>query len=152
VSLWQTALVSLFGILMTRYEILIGAESLSNIEQYSWIPSTFSGQGAACLFDENLNRKPAYYGVVSALSGTTQPVGTASAATATSSSAAKASVVAAVSSSSGMTTSYISLSTSAVTSSASPSVTSQSSVTTSPAPVATSSADVEPEEDDSCDA
>jgi len=46
---------------------------LSNLDffpdsiQYSWVPSTFSGQGAACLFDANLNRKPAYYGVAATL-------------------------------------------------------------------------------------
>jgi len=37
-------------------------------DKYSWIPSVFSGQGAACLFDENLVKKPAYDGVVAALS------------------------------------------------------------------------------------
>ena len=40
----------------------------ANMKQYSWIPSVFSGQGAACLFDENLVKKPAYDGVVAALS------------------------------------------------------------------------------------
>lgn len=41
----------------------------SNKYQYSWVPSTFPGTGSACLFDENLVRKPAYYGVVAALTG-----------------------------------------------------------------------------------
>ncbi|TVY84679.1 Endo-1,4-beta-xylanase D, partial [Lachnellula suecica] len=36
---------------------------------YSWVPSTFPGTGAACLFDENLVRKPAYFGVVAAFTG-----------------------------------------------------------------------------------
>lgn len=33
------------------------------------MPSTFSGFGAADLFDETVTRKPAYFGVVAALSG-----------------------------------------------------------------------------------
>jgi endo-1,4-beta-xylanase len=37
----------------------------------SWIPSTFPGQGAALLFDDNYNAKPAYYGVQEALGGST---------------------------------------------------------------------------------
>lgn len=36
-------------------------------DKYSWIPSTFSGQGAACLYDENLSKKPAYTTVSSIL-------------------------------------------------------------------------------------
>ncbi|KAI1310838.1 family 10 glycosyl hydrolase [Xylaria venustula] len=34
---------------------------------YSWIPSTFSGQGEACLYDDDLNKKPAWTAVSSAL-------------------------------------------------------------------------------------
>lgn len=34
---------------------------------YSWVPSTFPGQGAALLFDEDYNAKPAYYAVESIL-------------------------------------------------------------------------------------
>lgn len=33
----------------------------------SWVPETFPGQGNACLWDENLNRKPAYYAVADVL-------------------------------------------------------------------------------------
>ena len=29
-------------------------------DQYSWVPSTFSGQGSACIYDENYNPKAAY--------------------------------------------------------------------------------------------
>lgn len=58
---------------MTRFVGCAIVEILVNIGQCSWIPDTFSGEGDACLFDEDLNRKPAYYGVVSALSGATQP-------------------------------------------------------------------------------
>uniref|UniRef100_L2FLQ3 Beta-xylanase n=1 Tax=Colletotrichum fructicola (strain Nara gc5) TaxID=1213859 RepID=L2FLQ3_COLFN len=29
-------------------------------DKYSWIPSTFQGQGDACLFDKDMNPKPAY--------------------------------------------------------------------------------------------
>ena len=35
--------------------------------QYSWVPSTFPGFGAADLFDANLTRKAAYFGSVAAL-------------------------------------------------------------------------------------
>ncbi|SPN97378.1 related to endo-1,4-beta-xylanase [Cephalotrichum gorgonifer] len=34
-------------------------------DQYSWVPSTFNGQGDACLWDRNLNKKPAYASLVS---------------------------------------------------------------------------------------
>ncbi|KAL5526942.1 hypothetical protein ACEPAF_8669 [Sanghuangporus sanghuang] len=33
-------------------------------DKYSWVPNTFSGQGAACPWDENLNKKPAYEGIL----------------------------------------------------------------------------------------
>ncbi|EMD33933.1 glycoside hydrolase family 10 protein [Gelatoporia subvermispora B] len=36
-------------------------------DKYSWVPSTFSGQGDACPWDENLVRKPAYDGIVAGL-------------------------------------------------------------------------------------
>ncbi|TBU33423.1 endo-1,4-B-xylanase A [Dichomitus squalens] len=36
-------------------------------DKYSWVPSTFSGQGAACPWDQNLVKKPAYSGIVAAL-------------------------------------------------------------------------------------
>ncbi|CDO75179.1 hypothetical protein BN946_scf184866.g20 [Trametes cinnabarina] len=36
-------------------------------DKYSWVPSTFPGQGAACPWDENFNKKPAYSGIVAAL-------------------------------------------------------------------------------------
>jgi len=40
-------------------------------DKYSWVPGTFSGQGAALLFDDNYNKKPAYNAVIQALgSGT----------------------------------------------------------------------------------
>ncbi|KAI0696913.1 glycoside hydrolase superfamily [Cytidiella melzeri] len=32
-------------------------------DKYSWVPSTFSGQGAALPWDENLQKKPAYDGI-----------------------------------------------------------------------------------------
>ncbi|KAJ5971610.1 Glycoside hydrolase superfamily [Penicillium vulpinum] len=43
-------------------------------DKYSWVPSTFSGQGAALPWDANLAKKPAYAGILTALgvtSGTT---------------------------------------------------------------------------------
>ncbi|KAM5537223.1 hypothetical protein V8D89_009156 [Ganoderma adspersum] len=36
-------------------------------DKYSWVPSTFSGQGAACPWDQNLVKKAAYNGIVAAL-------------------------------------------------------------------------------------
>ncbi|EJD54117.1 endo-1,4-beta-xylanase precursor [Auricularia subglabra TFB-10046 SS5] len=36
---------------------------------YSWVPSTFSGQGAACPWDSNFGKKPAYDGIVAGLGG-----------------------------------------------------------------------------------
>ncbi|KAI0368016.1 hypothetical protein BV20DRAFT_949130 [Pilatotrama ljubarskyi] len=36
-------------------------------DKYSWVPSTFSGQGAALPWDENFNKKPAYSGISAAL-------------------------------------------------------------------------------------
>ncbi|MFE2385512.1 endo-1,4-beta-xylanase [Streptomyces misionensis] len=38
-------------------------------DKYSWVPSTFQGEGAACLYDENLQQKPAYAAVQTALGG-----------------------------------------------------------------------------------
>ena len=38
-------------------------------DKYSWIPSTFSGQGDALLWDANLVKKPAYTAVVNVLGG-----------------------------------------------------------------------------------
>ncbi|KAF9563191.1 endo-1,4-beta xylanase [Agrocybe pediades] len=33
-------------------------------DKFSWVPGTFAGQGAACPWDENFKRKPAYLGIV----------------------------------------------------------------------------------------
>ncbi|KAK1545933.1 aldo/keto reductase [Colletotrichum paranaense] len=38
-------------------------------DKYSWIPSTFSGAGDACLFDKDMKPKPAYTAVAAALGG-----------------------------------------------------------------------------------
>lgn len=40
-------------------------------DKYSWIPSTFSGQGEACLWYADYTLHPAYYAIVSALGGST---------------------------------------------------------------------------------
>ncbi|KAJ5814561.1 CAZyme family GH10 [Penicillium riverlandense] len=39
-------------------------------DKYSWVPGTFSGQGAACPWDDNLEEKPAYNGIMAALGAT----------------------------------------------------------------------------------
>ncbi|KAF9007116.1 endo-1,4-beta xylanase [Cyathus striatus] len=33
-------------------------------DKFSWVPGTFAGQGAACPWDENFKKKPAYLGIV----------------------------------------------------------------------------------------
>ncbi|KAF9886909.1 hypothetical protein FE257_011032 [Aspergillus nanangensis] len=40
-------------------------------DKYSWVPNTFSGQGAALPWDENLVKKPAYDGLIAGLGGST---------------------------------------------------------------------------------
>jgi endo-1,4-beta-xylanase len=40
-------------------------------DKFSWVPGTFSGQGAALEFDENYNPKPAYNAINAALGGGT---------------------------------------------------------------------------------
>ncbi|KDQ57136.1 glycoside hydrolase family 10 protein [Jaapia argillacea MUCL 33604] len=42
----------------------VGVTVWDYTDKYSWVPSTFSGQGAACPWDANLVRKPAYDGIV----------------------------------------------------------------------------------------
>ncbi|KAG6360471.1 hypothetical protein INS49_011533 [Diaporthe citri] len=46
-------------------------------DKYSWVPNTFPGQGGACLYDENLEPKPAFFSVSSVLAAaTSSPVST----------------------------------------------------------------------------
>lgn len=47
----------------------VGVTIWDYTDKYSWVPSTFSGQGAACPWDENLAKKPAYNGILAALGG-----------------------------------------------------------------------------------
>ncbi|KJA14508.1 glycoside hydrolase family 10 protein [Hypholoma sublateritium FD-334 SS-4] len=42
----------------------IGVTIWDYTDKYSWVPSTFSGQGAACPWDATLVKKPAYDGIV----------------------------------------------------------------------------------------
>ncbi|WP_262379774.1 endo-1,4-beta-xylanase [Nonomuraea sp. PA05] len=63
-------------------------------DKYSWVPDTFSGQGAALIYDENYQQKPSYTAVHDALAGgtTTDPTppttpGTPAASSVTSNSA-----------------------------------------------------------------
>ncbi|KAI8974771.1 endo-beta-1,4-glucanase [Trametes punicea] len=59
------------------YETIVGAcaavdqcvgvtvwDFTDKVAQYSWIPGTFPGSGDACPWDDNLRKKPAYYGIV----------------------------------------------------------------------------------------
>ncbi|KAI0322737.1 endo-1,4-beta-xylanase A precursor [Amylostereum chailletii] len=41
----------------------VGVTVWDYTDKYSWVPSTFSGQGAACPWDENLVKKPAFDGI-----------------------------------------------------------------------------------------
>nr|BBC47920.1 xylanase [Penicillium sp.] len=50
-------------------------------DKYSWVPNTFSGQGAACPWDANLVKKPAYTGILTALGGTATSTATTTAKT-----------------------------------------------------------------------
>ena len=48
-------------------------------DKYSWVPGVFSGQGAALVWDDSYNKKPAYAAIASAFGGitpTTPPVTT----------------------------------------------------------------------------
>lgn len=38
-------------------------------DKYSWVPAFFTGEGAACLYDENPAPKPAYEAVMAELAG-----------------------------------------------------------------------------------
>ncbi|KAI0873311.1 carbohydrate-binding module family 1 protein [Hypoxylon argillaceum] len=53
-------------------------------DKYSWIPSTFSGQGDACLYDSVLAKKPAWTAVSSALAAAATGAVTTTTGTATS--------------------------------------------------------------------
>ncbi|CAG8195801.1 unnamed protein product [Penicillium salamii] len=59
----------------------IGVTIWDYTDKYSWVPSVFSGQGAALPWDENLAKKPAYDGILSALGGTASAGTTTTAAT-----------------------------------------------------------------------
>ncbi|KAI2714077.1 CAZyme family GH10 [Penicillium roqueforti] len=62
----------------------VGVTIWDYTDKYSWVPSTFSGQGAACPWDANLVKKPAYDGILAALGGTASGTSTSSTATVTS--------------------------------------------------------------------
>ncbi|KAF9267961.1 endo-1,4-beta-xylanase C precursor [Marasmius fiardii PR-910] len=46
----------------------IGVTIWDYTDKYSWVPSTFSGQGAALPWDDNLVKKPAYDGIIAGFS------------------------------------------------------------------------------------
>jgi endo-1,4-beta-xylanase len=45
----------------------VGVTVWGYTDKYSWVPGFFTGQGAACLFDENFQPKPAYWAVLDEL-------------------------------------------------------------------------------------
>ncbi|KIK59612.1 glycoside hydrolase family 10 protein [Collybiopsis luxurians FD-317 M1] len=44
----------------------VGVTVWDYTDKYSWVPNTFSGQGEACPWDANLQKKPAYSGITAA--------------------------------------------------------------------------------------
>ncbi|KAA1476235.1 endo-1,4-beta-xylanase C precursor [Dentipellis sp. KUC8613] len=46
----------------------IGITIWDYTDKYSWVPSTFPGQGAACPWDDNLVKKPAFDGIIAGFS------------------------------------------------------------------------------------
>lgn len=48
-------------------EKCVGVTVWDFYDKFSWVPSTFEGAGEACLYDENLSKKPAWTSVSSAL-------------------------------------------------------------------------------------
>lgn len=60
----------------------VGVTIWDYTDKYSWVPSTFSGAGDACLWYANYTLHPAYYGVVSVLGGSATAATTATTATA----------------------------------------------------------------------
>jgi endo-1,4-beta-xylanase len=45
-------------------ESCIGITVWGISDKYSWIPGVFTGEGAALVWDENYNKKPAYAGLL----------------------------------------------------------------------------------------
>lgn len=50
-----------------QVEGCVGVTVWDFYDKFSWVPSTFEGAGEACLYDENLSKKPAWTAVSSAL-------------------------------------------------------------------------------------
>jgi endo-1,4-beta-xylanase len=61
----------------------VGITTWDFSDKTSWVPSVFPGQGAALYYDENFQKKPAYYAIATALggSGPTSPPAPACSAT-----------------------------------------------------------------------
>jgi endo-1,4-beta-xylanase len=64
ITVWVCALVPLFLVAHAN-----GA-SQGVSDKYSWIPGVFAGEGAALLFDEDFQKKPAYYAMLQVLLNT----------------------------------------------------------------------------------
>ena len=87
----STDYVSTVGACLDAMPGCVGITVWDYTDEYSWIPSTFSGEGDACLWYANLTVHPAYAAVVSALGGTASAAATSSVVvTATSTSSAAA--------------------------------------------------------------
>ncbi|KAL1880035.1 hypothetical protein Daus18300_001398 [Diaporthe australafricana] len=71
-----------------QVEGCVGVTVWDFYDKFSWVPSTFSGAGEACLYDENLSKKPAWTSISSALAAAGTGGVASSSAAATSSAAA----------------------------------------------------------------
>ncbi|CAI7573214.1 unnamed protein product [Penicillium glandicola] len=85
----------------------VGVTIWDYTDKYSWVPGTFSGQGAACPWDESLVKKPAYAGILAALGGTSSSstTSTTTVATTVATTFATTTTTATTTTSSGSTTS-----------------------------------------------
>ncbi|PVF98114.1 hypothetical protein CPB86DRAFT_814986 [Serendipita vermifera] len=61
----------------------VGVTIWTYSDYYSWIPSVFSGQGAALPWDDQLQTKPAFFGIADALQGVDDSVVTTTSTTST---------------------------------------------------------------------
>jgi endo-1,4-beta-xylanase len=63
ITIW----VSFSDLVTSKSMILIFEQGVA--DKYSWVPGTFSGEGSALLWTDNLQKKPAYTAVLDVLNG-----------------------------------------------------------------------------------
>ncbi|OLN93055.1 Endo-1,4-beta-xylanase 1-like protein 5 [Colletotrichum chlorophyti] len=99
-------------------------------DQYSWVPQTFPGQGDACLWNNNLQKKPAYSGLVSLFSSVAASRASSTSSIRSTSSLTYVDVSRTASRPVSTTTSYITLTTQTPTITPRPSTTARGSTVT----------------------